>query len=248
MLPRDGAMSCKRSLCPYSHNDGPRSHGFCCSACKRNEPNNHTHNCSGFTTQCRRSSKVASDESFKNLPSFILPVRWVREEEGVARYMSWYLWKFDVQYDQGAEGKWHDFAVDASYLTQWSGNRRPLRLYAFAENKLPSFFADQSINVAIRGVSALSLHYTMAEVSGVHWEVQAAVAVQEMTPTVLLEAMHVIETGNLSHFAFVCQGGTHRSVACCILLAALVYSDAQIVLTTHRTRRDASDRGLCTVY
>ena len=40
-------QKCKRSGCTHQHHVGPRDHGFCCNACRRNE-GRHTINCSGW--------------------------------------------------------------------------------------------------------------------------------------------------------------------------------------------------------
>ena len=40
-------QKCKRSGCTHQHHGGPRDHGFCCNACRRNE-GRHTINCFGW--------------------------------------------------------------------------------------------------------------------------------------------------------------------------------------------------------
>ena len=59
-----------------------------------------------------------------------------------------------------------------------------------------------------------------------------------VTAEALLEAFNYIEYG-----AMLCQGATHCSVACCILLAAIAYPEAVVCLSTPRTQRAAEERG-----
>ena len=61
---------------------------------------------------------------------------------------------------------------------------------------------------------------------------------------VLYEACACIETEDLAEFGFVCSHGTHRSVACCVLLSMLFYHNATIVLTTPRTCNQARARNM----
>ena len=64
------------------------------------------------------------------------------------------------------------------------------------------------------------------------------------TVCALLDAVETIEARGSLEFAFQCRSGTHRSVACCVLLAAIVYLEAQIWVTTDRTWRAAAEHGL----
>ena len=65
-----------------------------------------------------------------------------------------------------------------------------------------------------------------------------------VTAEALLEAFNYIELYDSTEFAFVCHGATHRSVACCILLVAMVYPEAIVCLSTPRTQRAAEEYGL----
>jgi hypothetical protein len=49
-----------------------------------------------------------------------------------------------------------------------------------------------------------------------------------------------IEENGMREFSFVCHGATHRSVACCLLLAAIAYPQARVHMTTRRTRDAAA--------
>ena len=74
--------------------------------------------------------------------------------------------------------------------------------------------------------------------------VQAVVASQVVTAECLTDAMEQVEAFNLHEFSFVCHGAMHRSVALCMLLAAVAYPEACVHLTTSRTRTSAAKNGL----
>ena len=86
--------------------------------------------------------------------------------------------------------------------------------------------------------------YALGHVIGLDFEVQAVLLTKACTALSLLTACEAIEAHGRYEFAFVCGGATHRSVACCVLLAAIIYSDATVVLTTARTQAAAIARGL----
>ncbi len=100
------------------------------------------------------------------------------------------------------------------------------------------------MDVAKRGVDAHSPMYELTAVTGVDFRVQAVVATQAATAEALREAIRRIEDVDADEFSFVCHGATHRSVACCFLLAAIAYPRAEICLTMARTRRAAASCGL----
>ena len=94
-----------------------------------------------------------------------------------------------------------------------------------------------------RGRRALA-HVRVERRHGIDFRVQAVVATQAATAESLHEAIRRIEDVDATDFSFVCHGATHRSVACCFLLAAIAYPRAEICLTTARTRRAAESGGL----
>ena len=123
---------------------------------------------------------------------------------------------------------------------------RNLTLEPHAQDRIPEHHLETHVDVAIRGVDArCSELYHLSKVTGVDSMVQAVVAAQIETVICLLLAVERIEENNLHEFSFVCKGATHRSVACCMLLAAIVYPEARVRLTTPQTQRAATDAGLC---
>ena len=126
-------------------------------------------------------------------------------------------------------------------------HRTGLHIYAYAAERIPQPLASQYINDTNRGVDAkCDRLYSVGDptVTGVRLEVQAKVCSQHAAIHAIADAVSIIETEDLDEFAFVCDHGTHRSVACACLLIALVYGDAKVVLTTRRTC-DSGRRWLC---
>ena len=100
-----------------------------------------------------------------------------------------------------------------------------------------------------RGLNARCNHlYCMQEVTGLDFRVQAVLITQKETAFVLLDACRLIEVDGLNDFCFVCQGGTHRSAGCCVLLAALIYQNTEVILTTSRTRNAAVELGMASRF
>ena len=125
-----------------------------------------------------------------------------------------------------------------NFLANNSCRERTLRVHACAADCIPTSWTEHYINVAGRGVDATCPRLYEKhdrDVTGVRLEVQAKVCSQHVAIHVIADAVSSIESHQLEEFAFVCEHGTHRSVACACLIAALVYGNAEIVLTTRRT-------------
>ena len=153
---------------------------------------------------------------------------------------------YGCRLNPAAEEAWREFEVRLiqSSKNHCGGAGRSLRLEAHRNDGRPSRLKNFHIDVARHGVSAHSSQYEMSAVTGVDEHVQAVVACQETTALCLTAALHRVETDDLHVFGFVCRGATHRSVACCFLLAAMAYPKALVFLTTSRTRKAAIDARL----
>ena len=121
---------------------------------------------------------------------------------------------------------------------------RRLRLSAWARDRVPHSLRGRCIDLHARGVAGSPAWYNVNEVTGLDFVVQASLVVNTAAVDAMREAFHYIEDHDIDDFAFLCLGGTHRSVGCCFLLAALVYPGAEISLTTPRTCANAVQRGL----
>ena len=87
----------------------------------------------------------------------------------------------------------------------------------------------------------------LKSVTGIDFEIQAVLLLQETCANVLEDAIEMIETkptGQNFEFTFMCAHATHRSVACAIILASLVCRRARIRFTTTRTATRAIQLGM----
>ena len=133
--------------------------------------------------------------------------------------------------------------IIANFYT-WITFGRRIRVYAYREDELPDHLVQSSVRVHIHGehyIDARSTLYPISDVTGINLDVQAVVVSQENTARVLKKAIMMIEDGNLKEFAFVCHGGTHRSVACACLLIVVAYPESLLVTTTRRTAKAAME-------
>ena len=256
------ASPCKRDSCTHAHLESQRHHQFCCNACRKGETM-HTRNCTGSgkrtvglltDTQDRPPRTLSSATPIRPLQ---LPVSWMRGDLNVLQYIQWFATRYHLELTDDANLCWSDFMVmehaqrlfgvvseDTRAPYSYVHEDRQLSIYAYAQDNTPGRFANAHVNVAEMNLNAYSDMYNISDVTGVDFRVQAVVAMQAGTATALFHAFKFIERSNAQEFAFVCHGGTHRSVACCFLLAALAYPQAQICLTTRRTQQDAGRFGL----
>ena len=122
---------------------------------------------------------------------------------------------------------------------------RVLLLEPHKQNSIPVRYQDSHLDVATLGVDGRCPRlYELPDVTGVDARVQAVVASQDKTALGLAIALECIEEQDLHEFSFVCHGATHRSVACCLLLAAIAYPQARVRFSTPRTRAAATVAGL----
>ena len=146
-----------------------------------------------------------------------------------------------------AQERWQALA---DCIERFYPRTRCLHLFPHAQDQIQPRFLGYGIhgpayvNLAERGVDGRSYLYELSKVTGVDECVQAVVACQEATANALLAALERIEDLDIFEFCFVCHGATHRSVACCFLLAAIAYPFAEVPLTKNRTRRAAESCGL----
>ena len=253
-----GGFQCKRPFCRFAHRSGPRDHGFCCNACKRGDMQ-HTPNCSGrgravahyHTAEvCSAVAQAAQQRRGTNWRHSMaqgggvsLPKSWRRGDQEPLEYALWFMHRYDL-------------CMEADALLYWTclserlptfHTERALMIHAFARGTVPLEFRQESRSLDLheRGINARKdARYEIKEVTGLDFEVQAVMLTQSRTARAILDACDSIERNNHHEFAFACHSATHRSVACCVLLAAIVYRHARIDLTTSRTQRAASELGM----
>jgi hypothetical protein len=178
-------------------------------------------------------------------PSFSLFPKWLRAGS-VCSYVDWLTCRYDMAIPRDAKNDWEEFDTDLCQNNRFVICRtRKVQLLAFRQADLPSEFADRYFDVANAGLDGkCNDKYNLQDVTGLDFRVQAKVVSQALTVSILRYAIREIETRGLDSFAFVCHGATHRSVACCVLLAAICYPCAAISMTTPRTRLAAKKLGL----
>ena len=172
-----------------------------------------------------------------------VPESWKRGNQEPLEYALWFMHRYELHMELGATEHWRCLSVEL----QTVDTKRALLIHAFARDTMPGKFREESrsLDVHERRINARADgRYELGSVTGVDFEVQAVVLTQGCTARALLDACKAIELHGSHEFAFACHGATHRSVACCVLLSAIVYPRARIVLTTSRTQRAASERGM----
>ena len=252
-----GFFQCRRPFCPFAHGQSPRRHGYCCNVCRRGE-SRHTHNCTGRgeyvvrnhigeagvpgaqAEQCPAACSAAPrGQQHERGEGLRLPEEWKRGDLHPWTYALWFLDRYELRFETGVRECWENLSERLPRVE----TGRSLRLYAFARGESP--LGMPSINVHDRNLDARAHGlYSLGHVTGFDFRVQAKLLTTGDTVCALLEAVETIEARGSLEFAFQCRSGTHRSVACCVLLAAIVYPEAQIWVTTDRTWRAAAEHGL----
>ena len=115
---------------------------------------------------------------------------------------------------------------------------RWLVIHAYASDRLPPTMPHVDVGVGEFRANVHSWYYHMRDVTGCSVRVQATMVAQANVARAVREAVICIETDNLSEFAFVCDGGMHRSTSCVLLLAMLAYYGAGVCFHTPRTATD----------
>ena len=157
-------------------------------------------------------------------------------------FCSWYMTEYSIIAHPGVLPTLRTLNA----MLPWVNPYRQISLHAFAADNLPDWLKDAHINIHERGVSGHSPSYQMHEVTGLNFVVQATLLSQTVLVQALLDACRMIGERDLSDFAFVCHGGTHRSVGGILLLAMLLYPNAKLVMHTKRTVRAAESH--CSKY
>ena len=244
--------ACKRDGCPFVRLRGEhRWHGFCCNACRRGD-GCHTRNCTG--SRCGDRSPDPRPVALREfVPTFHIPHRWACGDSGggveFLEHIFWYIDRFDLNPSYSVKRRWfqllptlRDVHID-----------RNLTLNVVSERAGTNFQFREGINVNLGTCSPHHLdsrHPMIPDqklVTGIDFEIQAVLLLQANCANVLENAIAMIEAKpphQHFEFTFMCRSATHRSVACAILLASLVYRTARIRLSTPRTMTRAVQVGM----
>ena len=252
---------CKRYGCPHRHLTSPRSHGYCCNACREQSqgkwwlPTVHTKSCSGRPVSADASSYEPDGSGWgitgREIPctgrpasayAFEIPHYWQCATSIPVEDIEWYMTRFGLDLPWGSFFAW----VDLGNARQ----HRPLTIYAVAvDDGFP--VPVHNFNVDLRELTAQSELYDYQSVTGIDFIVQAVLLSQSDTTQVLKDAYDTIEGlipgfkgHKLTKFGFACHDGTHKSVGCALLLGLLLYPNADIVFSTWRTCQAADRQGM----
>ena len=174
--------------------------------------------------------------------AFRLPVHWRRGKASVVSFCSWYMTEYSIIAHPGVMPTLRTL----DFMLKYVSPDLQICLHAFAADNLPDWLEDAHINLHELRVNGRSPSYQMHAVTGMNFAVQANLLSQSVLVQALLDACNMIEDSDLSDFAFVCHGGTHRSVGGILLLAMLLYPNAKLVMHTKRTARAAESH--CSKY
>ena len=236
-------MTCKRIGCPFTHTwkEFSLRQQYCCNACARNEQF-HTKNCNG-------AGKLV--QGCGNWKTFTIPRSWMRGHFEVTDIVEWYE---PEPLARSLMVKWQIFGVFIGKQKQCDTLQREIELIAMTKREFQDYADtsdieknwDDAIDLTKNSdIDARKGTYDIHTVTGVDTCVQSCLMMQDAVIDVLWDAAdRIIGNKKIARFAFVCDKATHRSVACCLLLAILVFPRAHILLTTDRTQHAAIECGL----
>ena len=175
-----------------------------------------------------------------------LPKGWLWNSGTIIEYITWFAQSYDLPIKQQVKHAWHQFAIQVNNHVTPAMRSRELRLISWKRDHIDEIKTRFRILDLgkFEALTTFNTQYDVRPLSGVDFCVQAVLLMQEVTVDVLLAAIDMVERDNLRDLALCCDGATHRSVGCAILLAAIVYPNAEIILTTRRTQQDAHNYGL----
>ena len=201
-----------------------------------------------FSGKRRRSPFRHGSLDAVSMRGWKLPQEWIWNSGPVIDYIAWFAISYDLAIPQRVDHAWRRFEVQVDNRQPPVMRSRELRLISYKIDHIDdikSRIAILNLEKLFPALTTSNRKYDVQPLCGVDFCVQAVLVMQEVTIDVLLAAMEMVERDNLRDLAICCKGATHRSVGCLILLAAMVYPNAEIVLTTKRTQLDAINYGLC---
>ena len=177
---------------------------------------------------------------------YLVPARWTRQSESVLPYINWFLTRYEQSLDAPTQAEW--MQTENAWLNlqnqreAWNAGagRRSLIIHAYrSASPLPRDMhyidVDSGFHCTAFGAGDLS------QMTGIDFRVLAKLLTQQPIAMALKLAFYMIEMQQLSELAFLCGGGTHRSVGCAVLTVLLFYPNARLMFHTSRTRSDAAE-------
>ena len=196
-----------------------------------------------FSGRIHRLEPVGNPFScfFSNYNLYRIPESWIRRDTPVMEYLGWYLEHYQFRFDEQVLAEWQQ--IETPCATVWNQSDPEgcnLIIHAYPYSQKPTGLRyidlDNTIPCDAHGAADLS------HVTGCDFVIQAKLVRQAAVAAALRLAVLEIEMLSLRDFVFTCRGGTHRSVGCACLLAALRYPQAKLNFHTPRTNASASER------
>ena len=186
--------------------------------------------------------------------AYELPRKWIRlASTSVLDHLMWYLNSSAEQLPSG----WDRVEVLVRVMQNLNRlHEREINIYAYAQHAAPLYHETLSgacagqrrhlhgtnlIHLGVDGKNRAAYH--LQDVTGLDFRVQSRLIQQTTVACSIVDAILTIEDNDCNDFAFICHGGTHRSVGCACLLLTLAYPRGKLLLTTQRTQKDAISKG-----
>ena len=230
-----GQFSCSVDGCPYFAEVG---HSCCCRRCRATRGKAHGRNCTqhvrGIIQHIAPSSAqqhIASmaagttpsprGECMNMAFPFYRPPQshyWDRGVDDLMTFLQWY---------NGNGIKLPDAWNKLAWLLEASHIRKDRNLEIHALPEVVDFVPYANLGIRVHALDARDTDaYNLSTITGIHWRIIATLLKQETAANILIDTVLQVESFNLSSLAYICQGGTHRSVAMSYLLMILVYRQA----------------------
>ena len=162
------------------------------------------------------------------------------------RYIEVLTASFNMELSNRAHYEWHRTSqiIQSNLRTAHSFNVL-IRILSYDHGDYHYVHGQEPLDC--RYLDARSDRFGLKNVTGVDPIVQAYLATNERTPLLIQEAVFRLQTDQYYNQAnrvvvdFACNHGTHRSVACAVLLAVLAYPRAKIWPCSRRVQHDFGD-------
>jgi hypothetical protein len=234
-----GSQACRNfPICRY-HAEAGRV--LCCNLCGEKNGSQHSRNCARAHMISSSETDSGSANRFERVyvdrverVMFKIPTSMKRGNRPVR-----YIHRYDKLLSPVAIREWEQTIAVCEYTLSEAGGhtrftpRNPLQIHAYKYSERPAQIHYIDVH---RGIPCTAFGAgDLKDLTGCDFAVMAHLLGQESVAVALRLAVLQIEMLSLEGIAFTCEGGTHRSVGCACLLAAMFHQEAHVELHTHRT-------------
>ena len=162
--------------------------------------------------------------------TFRIPAAWAcGDSDGdFMHHLYWFFHNYGLTPDWGVLRSWQEFLprIHRGDVMR----HRPLTIHVLSE-EADEWLSQKYIGINLNRpgeycLNARSTQYSMQDVTGINWVVQAILLTQPSCSRALKDAVSWGEASSnwqsYPEFAFVCSHATHRSVGCAVLLATFI--------------------------